>query len=343
MAATPLPTPHHPTPHLTSSHQASPTPVTLPHTLPFSTRLALAIRAKRTPACVGLDPRRESLPPALGAAAIDDPAALAKLYTSFCRDVIDAVAPHIPIVKPQLACFEALGPAGMMALADTIHYAHARGLLVLADGKRGDIGSTAEAYADGWLAGPWGCDALTINPYLGLDSIAPFVTTAKARHAGLFVLVKTSNPGSRDFQDLEANGSPLHEHVAAGVEHLAADTLPPGTSDAPGRHAYGLVGAVVGATWPKQLDTLRAAMPHVWILVPGFGKQGGRASDVRGAFDAGGLGAIVVSARDVIFAHSRPDMNAALAESQWQTAVERACHDMIERIAADTPAGKLRD
>jgi len=133
----------------TPSPQPSPTPVTLPHTLPFSTRLAQAIRTKRTPACVGLDPRRESLPPALGAAAINDPLALAKLYTSFCRDVIDAVAPHIPIVKPQLACFEALGPAGMQALADTIHYAHARGLLVLADGKRADIGSTAEAYADG--------------------------------------------------------------------------------------------------------------------------------------------------------------------------------------------------
>lgn len=327
----------------TPSPQPGPSSVTLPNALPFSTRLENAIRTKRTPACVGLDPRRDSLPPALNAAAIDDPAHLAKLYTTFCRDVIDAVAPHIPIVKPQLACFEALGPHGMLALADTIHYAHSRGLLVLADGKRGDIGSTAEAYADGWLAGPWACDALTINPYLGLDSIAPFVTTAKARHAGLFVLVKTSNPGSRDFQDLEANGSPLHEHVAAGVEHMAADTLPSATRDTPGKHAYGLVGAVVGATWPKQLDTLRAAMPHVWILVPGFGKQGGRASDVRGAFDTGGLGALVVSARDVIFAHGRAEMNAGLTDSQWQTAVERACFDMIERIAADTPAGRLRD
>ena len=315
-----------------------------PHALPFSTRLADAIRTKQTPACVGLDPRRESLPPAFGAADSHDPAALATIYATFCRDVIDAVAPLIAIVKPQLACFEALGPHGMTALADTIHHAHSRGLLVLADGKRGDIGSTAEAYADGWLAGPWACDALTVNPYLGLDSIAPFVSTAKARHAGIFVLVKTSNPGSRDFQDLEANGSPLYEHVAAGVEHMAADTLAPTASaNAAGEHRYGLVGAVVGATWPKQLDTLRAAMPHAWILVPGFGKQGGRASDVRGAFDPQGLGALVVSARDVIFAHSRPDMNAGLADSQWQTAVERACQDMIERIAADTPAGKLRD
>ena len=306
------------------------------HSAPFPTRLAAAIRARRTPACVGLDPRREALPACLGAADTHDPATLARIFTTFCQGVIDVVAPLVPIVKPQLACFEALGPHGMTALADTIAHARARGLLVLADGKRGDIGSTAEAYADGWLAGPWACDALTVNPYLGLDSIQPFVNTAAARHAGIFVLVKTSNPGSKDFQDLDANGSPLHEHVAAGVEHMAADTLPPD-----GR--YGLVGAVVGATWPRQLDTLRAAMPHTWILVPGFGKQGGRASDVRGAFDDEGLGALVVSARDVIFAHTRPDMNAGLAESQWQTAVERACHDMIERIAADTPAGKLRD
>jgi len=311
--------------------------------LSFSRRLASNIKSRGSAACIGLDPRREQLPSALGADTAFDPKDLAAIYARFCCDVIDVVAPLVPIVKPQLACFEMLGPHGMTALAEVVLYAHTKGLLVLADGKRGDIGSTAEAYADGWLAGPWGCDALTINPYLGLDSIAPFVTTAQARHAGLFVLVKTSNPGSRDFQDLEANGSPLHEHVAAGVEHMAADTLPPGAGDSPGKHVYGLVGAVVGATWPKQLDTLRAAMPHVWILVPGFGKQGGRASDVRAAFDHHGLGAIVVSARDVIFAHTRPQMNAGLADGQWQTAVERACHDMIERIAADTPAGKLRD
>ena len=130
--------------------------------------------------------------------------------------MIDVVAPLVPIVKPQLACFEALGPHGMTALAETINHAHTRGLLVLADGKRGDIGSTAEAYADGWLAGPWACDALTVNPYLGHDSIEPFVKTAEARGAGIFVLVKTSNPGSKDYQDLRTDGHTLYEHVAAG-------------------------------------------------------------------------------------------------------------------------------
>jgi orotidine-5'-phosphate decarboxylase len=256
------------------------------------------------------------------------------MFTEFCRGVIDAVAPLVPIVKPQLACFEALGPHGMTALADVIAHARAAGLLVLADGKRGDIGSTAEAYAAGWLAGPWAADALTVNPYLGLDSIEPFVTTAADRGAGIFVLVKTSNPGSKDFQDLTSDGRTIYAHVADGVEALAARTAAGDT--------YGAVGAVVGATWPKQLDDLRAAMLHAWILVPGFGRQGGRAADVRGAFHGDGLGAIVVSARDVIFAHTRPEMNDGLTNGQWQTAVERACHDMIDRLAADTPAAKLR-
>jgi orotidine-5'-phosphate decarboxylase len=303
-------------------------------TLPFATRLAAAVKARHTPACIGLDPRRESLPSTFNADTLSDPAAIAAAFARFCRDVIDVVAPLVPIVKPQLACFEAVGPLGMAALADVVAYARSKGLLVLADGKRGDIGSTAEAYADGWLAGPWAADALTVNPYLGLDSLEPFVKTAEARAAGIFVLVKTSNPGSKDFQDLRTDGRTIYEHVAAGVESLAARTA--------GGGAYGVVGAVVGATWPRQLDELRAAMPHAWILVPGFGKQGGRAADVRGAFDAAGLGALVVSARDVIFAHTRPEMNAGLAAGQWQTAVERACRDMIDRLAADTPAARLR-
>ena len=303
------------------------------HATTFTSQLSAAIKARRTPACIGLDPRRESLPPALAAGSASDPAALAAIFTRFCRDVIDVVAPLVPIVKPQLACFEALGPHGMTALADVIAHARSKNLLVLADGKRGDIGSTAEAYADGWLAGPWAADALTVNPYLGLDSIEPFVKVATERGAAIFILVKTSNPGSKDFQDLKTDGRTIYEHVAAGVEQLATKTA--------AGEPYGAVGAVVGATWPRQLDELRATMPHTWILVPGFGKQGGRAADVRGAFDPQGLGALVVSARDVIFAHARHEMNAGLDDRQWQTAVERACRDMIERLAADTPAGRL--
>ncbi|MFM8577818.1 MAG: orotidine-5'-phosphate decarboxylase, partial [Planctomycetaceae bacterium] len=233
-----------------------------------------------------------------------------------------------------LACFEALGPYGMTALAEIIHHAHSHNLVVLADGKRGDIGSTAEAYAAGWLGGPWAADALTVNPYLGLDSREPFVQAASHRGCGIFVLVKTSNPGSRDYQDLDVGGRPLHAHVAAGVESLAART-----ADESGD---GCVGAVVGATWPEQLEHLRSVRPHSWILVPGFGRQGGRATDVARVFDDDGLGAIFVSARDVIFAHARPEMNAGLNAGQSQTAVDRACRDMIDRLAGDTPAGRLR-
>jgi orotidine-5'-phosphate decarboxylase len=302
--------------------------------LSFSSRLTSSIKRRGSAACIGLDPRRDQLPSILGADTSVDPKDLATIYTRFCRDVIDVVAPLVPIVKPQLACFEMLGPHGMTALADVIAHAHAKGLLVLADGKRGDIGSTAEAYADGWLAGPWGTDALTVNPYLGLDSIEPFVKLASERNAGIFVLVKTSNPGSKDFQELHADGRTLYQHVATGVEQFASRTAAGET--------YGAVGAVVGATWPRQLDELRTAMPHTWILVPGFGKQGGRAADVRGAFHSDGLGALVVSARDVIFAHARPEMNAGLTAAQWQTAVDRACRDMIDRLAADTPAGVLK-
>jgi orotidine-5'-phosphate decarboxylase len=301
----------------------------------FSARLAAAITARQTPACIGLDPRPGSLPPGLHSAAATTPQEMARLFTTFCCEVIDVVAPLVPIVKPQVACFEALGPDGMPALAEVIAHAHARGLLVLADAKRGDIGSTAEDYAAGWLAGPWAADALTVNPYLGLDTLEPFVASATAHGTGIFVLVKTSNPGSGDFQDLIVEGRPLHEHVAAGVEQLAIRTA---VDD-----GYGSVGAVVGATWPEQLTRLRECMPHTWILIPGFGRQGGTAAATSTGFRPDGLGALVVSARDVIYAHARPAMNAGLADSQWQMAVDRACRDMIDRLAADTPAGRLRN
>ena len=308
----------------------------------FSHRLTAAIQAKGTPACIGLDPKASALPPVLladantatASAADLPPEALAPIFARFCREVIDVVAPLVPIVKPQLAYFEALGLPGMAALAETIRYAHAKGLLVLADGKRGDIGSTAEAYAAGWLNGPWAADALTVNPYLGLDSIEPFISRANSQQAGIFVLVKTSNPGGKDFQDLPTDGGTVYDQVAKGVEAAAARTA--------GSDRYGSVGAVVGATWPDQLVSLRAAMPHSWILIPGFGHQGGTAIDVAGGFAADGLGALVNSARAVIFAHQRKELAAELAAHQWQTAVERACLEMIDQLAADTPAGRLR-
>ncbi len=302
----------------------------------FADRLAAAVRTKGNPVLVGLDPRVEQLPDALKPSDPTEPASVAAAYGEFCRGVIDAVAPLVAIVKPQSAFFEALGRSGVAILLEVIGYARSRGLLVLLDAKRGDIGSTAEAYAAGMLGerSPWGADALTVNPYLGDDSLAPFVSTAKDRGAGLFVLVKTSNPGGKTFQDLTADGQTVYRHVATLVESLAVDTV--------GSCGYGTVGAVVGATYPEQLAELRAAMPHSWFLVPGYGSQGGAAADVAAAFDASGLGAIINSSRAIIFAHARKDYAGRFTPGQWQQAVEAATREMIDELRAGTTAGKLR-
>jgi len=268
-----------------------------------------------------------------------DPAGRAKAFGTFCRGVIDVVAPLVSAVKPQAAFFEQLGPAGMAALAETIGYAQEKGLLVILDGKRNDIGSTAAAYARGFLGregqSVWGADAMTVSPYLGGDSLEPFVETATERAAGVFVLVKTSNPGGGMFQDLVAEGRPLYRHVAEEVERLADGTA--------GDCGYGAVGAVVGATYPEQLKELRAEMPHAWLLVPGFGSQGGNARDVAPAFDERGRGAIVNNSRGIIFAFRRPEYSDRFGQACWQDAVDAATRDMIGQLHADTPAGRLAD
>lgn len=300
----------------------------------FGDRLAAAVRRARNPVVVGLDPRVAQLPAGLLTGDPRDPAACAAAYRAFCGGVIDAVAALVPAVKPQAAFFEQLGPAGMAALHEVMGDARRAGLLVILDGKRNDIGTTAEAYADGYLGAgsAWGADALTVSPYLGDDSLTPFVDTAHARGAGLFVLVKTSNPGGGTFQDLPTDGRPMYRHVATHVERLAAA--------AAGESGYGATGAVVGATYPDQLAELRAAMPHAWILVPGYGSQGGTARDVAAGFDARGLGAVVNNSRGIIFAHARREY-AHLGDARWTEAVAAATRDMIEQLRAETTVGAL--
>ncbi|MGA2621992.1 MAG: orotidine-5'-phosphate decarboxylase [Thermoguttaceae bacterium] len=304
--------------------------------LSFPDRLDAAVRRCRNPVLVGLDPRADMLPPGLlGEGAGRGPAELAAAFALFCRGIVDVVAPRVAAVKPQAAFFEQLGPAGMAALAEVIGYAREKGLLVLLDGKRNDIGSTAAAYAEGFLGrqSAWGADALTVSPYLGDDSLQPFVDVAVRQAAGVFVLVKTSNPGGRMFQDLVADGRPLYGHVARYVEQLAAATA--GTS------GYGVVGAVVGATYPEQLAALRAQMPHAWLLVPGYGSQGGKAADVADAFDAEGRGAIINNSRGIIFAYRQRPYAQRFGAGGWQQAIEAATCDMIEQLRAETPAGRL--
>lgn len=308
----------------------------------FADRLIARIRSTRTPLMVGLDPRREQLPPLIReslTAPLHSPEywqQTAAAFRDFSRGIIDVVADLVPAVKPQLAFFEQFGFAGMQALAEVVDHATQRELLVILDGKRNDIGSTGEAYAAAYLGrkprSPWGGDALTINPWMGRDSLAPFVARCAAVDAGLFVLVKTSNPGSEDYQALDASGQPVYRRVAADVENLAAQTL--------GTQGYGSVGAVIGATYPEQLVELRAAMPQTLFLIPGFGAQGGTASDVAGGFDSRGLGAIVNSSRAIIFAHESK-LYSHLPPGNWQRAVESATHEAIAQLRAETPAAAL--
>jgi orotidine-5'-phosphate decarboxylase len=301
----------------------------------FAERLTAAVRQKQTPVLVGLDPRWEFLPKAIqGPASSADSVAKSAAYAKFCGGVIDVVAPLVPAVKPQVAFFEELGPPGLAALAEVIAYARKQNLLVIVDAKRNDIGSTAAAYASAYF-GPdaaWPADALTVSPYLGDDSLTPFIEAARKQASGVFVLVKTSNRGGGQFQDLPSDGRPLYRHVAQYVEQAANSDVGPS--------GYGSVGAVVGATYPEQLAELRAAMPHAWFLIPGYGSQGGTAKDVAAGFDSHGLGSIVNNSRGIIFAHERREYQQ-FGGARWQEAVEAATRDMIAALKADTPALKL--
>jgi orotidine-5'-phosphate decarboxylase len=301
-------------------------------------RLNTAIERKQNSVVVGLDPRFADLPDELRtkhqmAKCPQDGQAAA--FEEFSKRIIDVVAPLVPAVKPQAAFFEECGPAGCVALARVIRYAREAGLIVICDAKRGDIGSTAEAYARGYLAGadvdsaPWGADALTINAYLGRDTLQPFIDVAMQRGGGLYALVRTSNPGAATFQDLVSDGLPLYRHVAAVVEELAAQTC--------GTDPFGVIGAVVGATYPEEVSELRRVMPHTHFLVPGYGSQGGTGRDVAAAFVPGGLGAVVNSSRGIIFAHKRAGYSQKFGPSEWESAVAAATRDMIADLATSIP------
>lgn len=300
---------------------------------PFAERLVLACKTKKNAVCVGLDPRVDSLPESLMPAE-RSPHAIAIAFESFCRSIIDVVAPLVPIVKPQVAFFEQLGAAGMIALENTIRYAVQRELLVIADAKRNDIGSTAEAYASAFLgrdgASGFGSDALTVSPYLGDDSLQPFAERCQATNSGIFVLVKTSNPGSGFIQDLKIEDTSISERIASWVEEKSTSLR--------GEYRFGPIGAVVGATYPQQLAALRQRMPSAWLLIPGYGAQGGGAKDVIDAFHADGLGAVINNSRGIIFAYRDKRYSS---RSDWLEAVDASTRDMIEALRSETACKRL--
>ena len=296
----------------------------------YMSRLGDRIRSLGTPALVGLDPRWDQLPTELtGGESSPSAEQAAEGFRQFCCEIIDIVSPLVPAVKPQVAFFEQLGPAGITALHHVMQHARQRQLIVIADAKRGDIGSTAAGYADAWLDGSSGlaafpADALTVSPYLGDDTLAPFVTTAAEREAGIYVLVRTSNPGAVTFQDRTSDGSTVYEAVADVVQQLNEQHR--------GDDQWGPVGAVVGATWPQELADLRARMPNTPFLVPGYGSQGGTAADVAAAFGGDPAGALINSSRAINFAWRRPEWKEQFSEDNWRDAVRAATQKMISDL-----------
>ena len=269
-------------------------------------RLMESIAVKEAPIVVGLDPMLSFIPENILKEAFDDCGetleGAAKAIVSFNKGLVDAVCDLVPAVKPQIAMYEQFGLPGIAAFKETVDYCHEKGLFVIGDVKRGDIGSTSAAYAAAHLGTvrvgssvrtPFGEDFATVNPYLGTDGIEPFLEVCRECGKGIFVLVKTSNPSSGEFQDRLIDGRPLYELVADKVREWGDSAM---DGD------YSEVGAVVGATYPEMGAALRKKMPNTCILVPGYGAQGGKGEDLKGFFNKDGLGAIVNSSRGIIAA-----------------------------------------
>ena len=303
----------------------------------FADRLTAACRAKGNALCVGLDPRWDLLPRVLRLRHCEGTlaAAAARAFEEFSLRMLDLVAPLVAVVKPQSAFFEACGPEGMFALQRVLLRARKLNLLTILDSKRNDIASTAEAYADAAFAGTlidgkrhpvWDADALTINPYLGRDAVEPFLASARKVQAGVFVLVRTSNKGAGQFQDLRCDGAPLYEHVGQAVAGWAKENT--------GACGLGDVGAVVGATHPQELAQLRVLLPNVIFLIPGYGAQGGSAADVAAGFRPDGTGAVVNSSRGISACFAPEDPN-------WEKKIEEATRAAIADLRQQTPMEKL--
>lgn len=270
----------------------------------FVGELAERVLGGMSPIVIGLDPRLSAFPERLMPGA-----APAARIVAFYGEALPVIARHAPAVKPNIAFFEGYGSDGYRAYEEVCRMAHEHELLIIGDVKRGDIGSTAEAYAEGHFRI---ADSLTLHPYLGHDSVAPFLKWCPPEQGGrgVFVLVRTSNPGAKDFQDLRIGDVPLCDEVAKAVNLWG--------SELPQAHGYHAVGAVVGATWPEELARLRQMMPNSWLLLPGVGAQGGKVADLAAAFDKRGLGALVNQSRGVMQCF-------APANDDWLDRIEQAC------------------
>lgn len=293
------------------------------------------IKKTKAPVVVGLDPMLSYIPEHVQKKAFEEQGetleGAAEAIWQFNKEIVDHTADLIPAVKPQIAMYEQFGIPGLEAFKKTIDYCHEKGLIVIGDAKRGDIGSTSAAYAAGHLGTvavgnrtfrPFGEDFLTVNPYLGTDGVKPFADVCREEKKGLFILVKTSNPSSGELQDRMADGRPLYEHVGELVAQWGEGCM---------GESYSQIGAVVGATYPEMGKVLRKIMPKSYILVPGYGAQGGKGADLVHFFNEDGLGAIVNSSRGIIAAYKQ-EAYAKFGPEQFGEASRAAVEDMIKDI-----------
>jgi orotidine-5'-phosphate decarboxylase len=304
----------------------------------FVDKLIESIQKLNNPTVAGLDPKLEYVPASIRKKAFgeagDGLEGAAAAILTFNRKLIDALCDVVPAVKPQLAYYEMFGIAGIRAFDETSSYAKEKGMLVIADGKRNDIGTTAEAYSAAYLGrnnSPDGefsvfdVDALTVNPYLGYDGIKPFLDDCTRYQKGLFILVKTSNKSSGQLQDLvTASGKTIYETVAALVDEWGDEAV--------GKYGYSSIGAVVGATYPEQAKILRQIMKKAYILVPGYGAQGGTARDVVNSFNDDGLGAIVNASRSIMCAWKSEKWSAQFDADTFDSAARAEAIRMRDEI-----------
>ena len=292
-------------------------------------RLIDKIIDKQNPSVVGLDPRLEMVPQFMREEYFNEygktPKAVGEMFFAFNKEIIDNVYDIVPAVKPQIAMYEKYGHEGVQCYIKTNEYAKSKGLIVIGDIKRGDITSTAEAYAEGHIGevkiedqcyNIYSQDAITLSPYLGSDSIEPYIKHCKKYDKGLFILVKTSNPNSGEIQDLETGEGKLYEKVGKLVDKWGKTLI--------GKHGYSRIGAVVGATHPKQAENLRKIMPDTYFLVPGYGAQGAKAEDLKGCFNKDGLGAIINSSRGIIAAYLKESNRKKFSEKDFALAAREA-------------------
>jgi orotidine-5'-phosphate decarboxylase len=287
----------------------------------FADRLAKAVKKKNSRAVAGIDPRPDLLPSKV--ASRYKAGSEGKAMLAFAKGLIDAVEPYVCAVKPQNAFFEALGVNGVKAYKEAVQYARKNGLLVIGDVKRGDIGTTAAAYAEAHLTpgADFEVDAVTVNAYLGHDGIAPFLDSCAAHGKGLFVLLRTSNPSAKQLQDIGDEGSTVWERLAALVSEWGKGLI--------GKCGYSSVGAVAGATYPEEAARLRELAPEMVLLMPGYGAQGGKAADVARCLDENGLGAVVASSRGIMYAFRDKDGKET---DPWTKAVAAAAEAMRDDI-----------